>query len=97
MTGSQAQLINGIALLASFAGSRLVWGSYQALRMYQDVWKALTLARPEDLPVPRWLAIAYVASTAMLSILNVWWFGKMIKTVRKRFDGSNKVSKDKKL
>ena len=40
MTGSRAQLYNGIALLAMFFSCRLVWGTYQSLRVYQDVWRA---------------------------------------------------------
>jgi hypothetical protein len=40
MTGSRAQLINGILLLASFGGSRLVWGSYQSWMIYKDIWRA---------------------------------------------------------
>ncbi|KAL3421331.1 TLC domain-containing protein [Phlyctema vagabunda] len=41
MTGSRAQLYNGIVLLAVFFSCRLVWGTYQSLRVYQDVWAAL--------------------------------------------------------
>lgn len=41
MTGSRAQLYNGILLLATFFGCRLVWGTYQSVRVYQDVWAAL--------------------------------------------------------
>ena len=41
MTGSRPQWYNGILLLASFFGCRLVWGSYQSLRVYADVWSAL--------------------------------------------------------
>ncbi|KAF2091449.1 TRAM, LAG1 and CLN8 domain-containing protein [Saccharata proteae CBS 121410] len=37
-------------------------------------------------PVPMWLAIAYLASNLTLTALNFYWFGKMIETVRKRFD-----------
>lgn len=84
MTGSKAQLINGVALIATFGGSRLVWGTYQSVKMYQDVW--LALKTPGKLPVPPWLALAYLASTTVLSVLNVYWFGRMIKTVRSRFD-----------
>ena len=84
MTGSRLQWVNGIVLLASFAGSRLVWGSYQSVRMYQDVWRAIR--SPGELPVPAWLAVAYLASNTLLSVLNVYWFGKMIRTVRSRFE-----------
>ncbi|KAI9696060.1 MAG: hypothetical protein M1836_005891 [Candelina mexicana] len=41
MTGSRAQLYNGLVLLFTFFGCRLVWGTYQSLRVYQDVWAAL--------------------------------------------------------
>jgi hypothetical protein len=41
MTGSKAQLYNGLLLLSSFFMCRLVWGTYQSLRVYQDVWAAI--------------------------------------------------------
>ena len=41
MTGSKAQLYNGIVLLVTFGSCRLVWGVYQSVRIYQDMWKAL--------------------------------------------------------
>ena len=41
MTGSRAQLYNGIFLLLMFFACRLVWGTYQSVRVYQDVWAAL--------------------------------------------------------
>ncbi|KAH8730749.1 TLC domain-containing protein [Phaeosphaeriaceae sp. PMI808] len=36
--------------------------------------------------VPLWLAAAYLASNITLNGLNWFWFGKMIETLRKRFD-----------
>nr|POF17512.1 putative tlc domain-containing protein c17a2.02c [Quercus suber] len=36
--------------------------------------------------VPLWLACAYLASNLVLNCLNIYWFGKMIDTIRKRFD-----------
>jgi hypothetical protein len=41
MTGSVYQLINGVFLLMTFLGCRLVWGTYQSVRVYQDVWNSL--------------------------------------------------------
>lgn len=84
MTGSNAQLVNGIALIVSFGGSRLAWGTYQSVRMYQDIW--LAFKTPGGLPVPPWLAIAYVVSNTTLSVLNFYWFGKMIQALMKRFE-----------
>jgi hypothetical protein len=40
-TGSRVQLFNGIALLTTFFGCRVLWGNYQSIRMYSDVWTAL--------------------------------------------------------
>ncbi|KAI9764433.1 MAG: hypothetical protein M1840_008456 [Geoglossum simile] len=41
MTGSRPQFYNGLALLVTFFSCRLVWGTYQSVRVYQDVWAAL--------------------------------------------------------
>lgn len=84
MTGSTAQLVNGIALITTFGTSRLAWGTYQSVRMYQDIWTAFET--PGGLPVPPWLAVAYVVSNTTLSVLNFYWFGKMITSLRKRFE-----------
>ena len=46
MTGSRAQLYNGIALITVFGFSRLVWGVYQSLWIYHDIWKALQSSGP---------------------------------------------------
>lgn len=121
MTGSRAQLYNGIVLLAVFFSCRLVWGTYQSVRVYQDVWRALhhkpaaanihidvlnnstsaaadAAAGNSAVPlhgdimrfageefVPLWLGFTYLASNIVLNTLNFYWFGKMIETVRKRF------------
>lgn len=85
MTGSTPQFINGIILISTFGASRLVWGTYQSVKMYQDIWLALNTPG-ENLPVPSWLALAYLASTTLLSFLNLYWFARMIQTVRKRFE-----------
>ncbi|KAL8727857.1 MAG: hypothetical protein Q9181_005549 [Wetmoreana brouardii] len=84
MTGSTLQLVNGIALLATFGGSRLIWGTYQSYSMYKDIWRAIQ--NPGELPVPIWLAGAYLVSTLALSCLNFYWFGQMIQAVTKRFE-----------
>lgn len=41
MTGSRPQWYNGILLLSSFFCCRLLWGTYQSIRVSQDVWAAL--------------------------------------------------------
>jgi len=37
--------------------------------------------------VPYWLLAIYLVSNMILNLLNWYWFGKMIETVRKRFEG----------
>lgn len=39
-----------------------------------------------DRNLPAWLALSYLASNIVLNMLNYYWFGKMIETLRKRFD-----------
>ncbi|KAJ6113618.1 hypothetical protein N7523_006935 [Penicillium sp. IBT 18751x] len=41
MTGSRAQWYNGMALLGMFFCCRLVWGTWQSVVVYSDMWKAL--------------------------------------------------------
>ncbi|KAI0903073.1 TLC domain-containing protein [Ustulina deusta] len=37
MTGSRAQLYNGLVLIATFFSCRLVWGTYQSVLVYRDL------------------------------------------------------------
>jgi hypothetical protein len=115
MTGTTIQLVNGIVLLCTFFSCRIVWGSYQSIRVFTDVYHAYTagavarsdldvgklsgnttvgnagfkhdvLRFAEGQTVPLWLVCAYLASNLVLNSLNWFWFGKMIETLRKRFD-----------
>ena len=53
MTGSNAQLYNGILLMSTFFGSRLIWGTYASFHCFSDVWKALKF---QDTPAGKaWL------------------------------------------
>jgi hypothetical protein len=100
LTGSTTQLINGIFLLGSFFGCRLIYGSYSSICVFYDIWRAMhynsadTVASGEPISeimkyarkdVPVWLASSYLVSNLVLNILNWYWMGQMIKTIRKRF------------
>ena len=116
MTGSRIQLFNGIALLATFFGGRVLWGNYQSIRIYSDVWMALhtpafhphlindssifahrkiaaSKSDTEDdlgeMTLPMWLVFAYLGSNTILTLLNMYWFAKMIQALRKRFQHTN--------
>ena len=142
MTGSKLQWYNGIMLLATFFGSRLLWGTYQSWRVFQDVWAILgqypsapnTAAHIRDVHtglaeavfiprdgqlcmgkesclraqsevmrfanestpgIPLWLGLVYLVSNLILHTLNFYWFGRMIETVRKRFDDKPPSKTDK--
>ncbi|PYH88531.1 DUF887-domain-containing protein [Aspergillus ellipticus CBS 707.79] len=41
MTGSKFQWYNGMLLLFSFFSCRLLWGTYQSIAVYKDMWYAL--------------------------------------------------------
>jgi hypothetical protein len=134
LTGSKIQLYNGILLLLTFFSCRLCWGSYQSVRVFYDVYRALQTGHvssslhdpqlgslkngtatpgPDDLigqseimafagprTVPLWLAFSYLTSNLVLNGLNWFWFGKMIETIRKRFDpplGTRKLSNAEKV
>ncbi|EKD16717.1 uncharacterized protein L3040_001456 [Drepanopeziza brunnea f. sp. 'multigermtubi'] len=103
MTGTKAQLYNGLALLTVFFSCRLVWGAYSSFNVYRDVWNALHLHRSAktwgnegvmqfagDRSLPAWLVVLYMSGHVTLQTLNVWWFGKMIAAVKKRFAKSPK-------
>jgi len=98
MTGTKAQLYNGLTLLVVFFSCRLVWGAYSSFNIYRDVWNALNLSNTAktqtdgemmnfagDKSLPIWLVVLYMGGHVTLQALNVYWFGKMIAAVKKRF------------
>lgn len=41
LTGSSWQWYNGVVLISSFGGSRLIWGTYAGFRVFWDIWQAM--------------------------------------------------------
>ncbi|KAG6909620.1 hypothetical protein DXG01_016402 [Tephrocybe rancida] len=77
-TGTRAQLVNGVLLLAAFFGVRLVYGgmvSYQFLHTLMQVRHEMSWA---------YLTV-YGTGNALLTSLNWFWFYKMISALRRRF------------
>ncbi|KXN92267.1 hypothetical protein AN958_08720, partial [Leucoagaricus sp. SymC.cos] len=78
-TGSNFQLINGIFLLTSFFGVRLIYGGSVSFRFFftlAKVWR----------DVPLFYVIIYGGGNFVLQGLNIFWFTKMIAALRKRFE-----------
>lgn len=114
MTGSDFQLYNGVCLILSFFGCRIVWGNYQTYKLSMDAISAWTASRarecsssasglesirssigqePKELCVddfPSALLCTYLVGNAVLSALNIYWFGLMLKALAKRFDKTSK-------
>lgn len=78
MSGHPLHLANGICLLAAFFFARICFGFYMSYRCLVDVW-----AVHEQVPLV--LLIVYGGGNILLNILNVNWFGKMIRSVQRRF------------
>jgi hypothetical protein len=68
MTGSRIQLYNGIALLTSFLVGRVLWGNYQSLRIYSDVWTALKTQYFDSEDFGDSSAFAYQKSASKLTV-----------------------------
>ena len=112
LTGSNIQLYNGIVLLVTFFACRILWGTYQSILIYSDIYTALTTSPSSPLAstiyegkcggnstsfstgvpsdcgfgdLPMWLVSVYLVGNTALSLLNFYWFGQMVKAVRKRF------------
>lgn len=127
------QAINGVFLVGTFFGCRLVWGLWNSFIVFQDqltlhlrghtnyslrhpigkhtspytVEQLLALrsdkiaqldAFNREQYIPLWIPVVYLISNLTLNGLNVFWFGKMIETIRTRFDppwGTKGVGSDK--
>lgn len=112
MTGSNLQLVNGIALMGSFFGCRIAWGGWQTWLLSNDIlsaWKeyrqggcfapkvtlengvlqaptlTTTISGECKYEFPTTLLFVYLVGNTMLSVLNTYWFGLMVKALRKRF------------
>ncbi|KAI0313660.1 DUF887-domain-containing protein [Amylostereum chailletii] len=79
-TGSVFQLLNGAALISTFASVRLVYGGIMSYQFYQ------TIAAVKS-QIPPSLFYAYAAGNIVLQGLNWFWFTRMIAALRKRFSG----------
>ncbi|KAG9253540.1 TLC domain-containing protein [Emericellopsis atlantica] len=99
MTGSRAQLYNGVLLLATFGICRLVFGTWQSYLVMKDLLLAVNASptfEKEGLATmmyvdshttaPWWAAGAYLLSNLTLNGLNFYWYFAMIRAVRKRFE-----------
>ncbi|KAK1079830.1 hypothetical protein LTR33_006063 [Friedmanniomyces endolithicus] len=108
--GSTLQLVNGMILITVFGCCRLLWGSYMTKTFFGDVWTALHAPRsswttynysPTQKPLVLqhhaewWVGIVFLATHTVVMSLSIFWFGKMIATMRRPYAGSNGKRKAK--
>ncbi|KAK5705622.1 hypothetical protein LTR17_021526 [Elasticomyces elasticus] len=59
---------------------------YQAIySLSPDQQTKAFMSSPNNHPLPLWLPLVYLASNLILNALNIWWFYKMVATIRTRF------------
>ncbi|KAJ3107989.1 hypothetical protein HDU97_002569 [Phlyctochytrium planicorne] len=85
-SGTMLQMINGIILLAVFFGARLVFGFYSSYNFFVDVTRNMD-------KIPFYIVAIYFSLNVVLNSLNVYWFYKMILSIRKRFKPKSKTKK----
>ncbi|KAI9317657.1 DUF887-domain-containing protein [Dichotomocladium elegans] len=77
-TGSKIQMVNGIILISVFFMARIAVGFYMSYFLWLDVFSV-----KESVPIHYF--VIYGFANAATSALNVYWFGLMIRSLRKRF------------
>jgi len=83
LTGSNFQIANGIVLILVFFCSRILGGWYITYHFTLDILHARK-TNPELTPL--WLASLYITANLFLNFLNIYWFSKMIDSIRRRAD-----------
>jgi len=80
MTGSTLQLVNGVFLLSTYVGARLIWGTYNSYQLLQ-----LLFFSDAGLDAPKNVRVLYLGLNLLMNSLNFFWFRAMVAALRKRF------------
>ncbi|GAA5916304.1 hypothetical protein JCM6882_001076 [Rhodosporidiobolus microsporus] len=88
MTGSWAQLINGLCLVATYISARLLYGTYNSFVLWR-----LLLPSASDFSAkaataratPLWIRVLYLCLNILMNGLNFFWFRLMLLALLKRF------------
>ncbi|GAA6022910.1 hypothetical protein JCM10207_006861 [Rhodosporidiobolus poonsookiae] len=99
MTGSIAQMVNGLFLVTTYVSARLIWGTYNSYRLWRlllpsaaDMSAKAILARE----TPSWIRLLYLFLNILMNSLNFYWFRLMVLALLKRFKPSAAANAHKK-
>lgn len=82
-------LINGITMIITFFGCRILWGFYSSHELFQDA--RAELAQPFSQPgiIPPYVLYLYMVANVSLNMLNSWWFYLMLRGAAQAIMGKN--------
>ncbi|AET41039.1 Tda4p Ecym_7191 [Eremothecium cymbalariae DBVPG len=80
-------IINGLLLLGTFFFTRICWGIIALVSLDYQVWKQWN----SDTPMLVGLLVPTI--NLLMTILNIYWFYKMIRIAKKMVNASKKVTK----
>ncbi|TFK54728.1 DUF887-domain-containing protein [Heliocybe sulcata] len=84
LTGSPLQLLNGLCLLVSFFGARIVYGGMMSYEFFGTLRDAAPV-------LPTAYLLVYGIGNIVLNVLNWVWFFKMMSALRRRFKSPSSV------
>ncbi|KAL3898725.1 MAG: hypothetical protein SGCHY_002543 [Lobulomycetales sp.] len=80
-SGSRLQLFSGISLILVFFFSRIVGGLYYGTHFYVTIWHRWSEINPA-------LASVYCVAYTVLSVLNFYWFYRILKQAQRRLSST---------
>ncbi|AMD22469.1 HHL301Wp [Eremothecium sinecaudum] len=84
---ARVNFVNGILLFITFFCVRIVWGTIALVLLDYQVWKQWS----SDTPV--FLGLLVPSVNLLMTVLNFYWFSKMVTIAKKTYNASKKVSK----
>ncbi|GAA5966789.1 hypothetical protein JCM21900_005116 [Sporobolomyces salmonicolor] len=85
MTGSKAQMINGVFLVSAYIGARLCYGSYNSFKLFRMLFSSSSDLSKSQQEATGWVRYLFVCLNLTMNALNLFWFRAMVLALKKRF------------
>ncbi|GAA5879991.1 hypothetical protein JCM1840_005283 [Sporobolomyces johnsonii] len=85
MTGSKAQMINGVFLVSAYIGARLCYGSYNSFKLFRMLFSSSSDLSKSQQEATGWIRYLFVCLNLTMNGLNMFWFRAMVMALKKRF------------